>query len=204
MRLYRPMKRPLFAMGSRRVPARRAFSLIELLIVMTLGAIIVTIALPRFDRMRMTVDAQDQAIRSLLMMAQRLAVTRGYDVVVAFDTAAGLVRVQEDANSNMLVDAGERVTWTKIEDGVKLGRGTSPVLRTGATQAATFTARQGTLPVVVFHRDGSTNEAGTLYLSTVRAQGSAYTTDGHALDVQRATGRVLPYKYSGSTWDREF
>jgi prepilin-type N-terminal cleavage/methylation domain-containing protein len=180
-----------------------AFSLVELLIAMTLIAIVTTIAFPHIDMARLRVDGQGQAVRNVLMMAQRLAVTRGYDVVVSFDTAAGLLRVQEDPDADLVKDANERVTATKIEGDVVLQRGSAPVLSAGRTQGVNFTARAGGFPALVFHRDGSASEAGVFYLTTVRSLTGGHQTDARAFEIARATGRVQAYHYDGQAWQRE-
>lgn len=182
---------------------RGGFTLVELAFGLMLISIIMMIALPRWDRTRIQVDSQDQALRGVLMMAQRLAVTRGYDVVVAFDSAQLLVRVQEDPNFNGALDVGERVTATPLEGEVLFGRGSAPELRTGATAAVGFTERQGALPMFVYHRDGSASEVGVFYLTSRRSAAGRYSTDSRAFDLQRATGRVLAYRYDGTAWKRE-
>ncbi len=179
------------------------FTLVELMIGLMVMGIAVMIAVPRFDRSRLQVDAQDQAVRGFLMMAQRLAVTRGYDVVVTFDSAQRRLQAQEDPDFDGLVDAGERVTGAYLEGEVVFGRGSAPVLRSGATAAIGFTERQGSLPMFVYHRDGSASEVGVIYITSRRSFGGSYATDSRAFDMQRATGRLLPYRYNGSTWMRE-
>lgn len=183
--------------------ARGGFTLIELVISMTLVGIVLAIALPRFDRSRMRVNSQSLALRNTLMVAQRLAVTRGYDVVVNFDTAQGLVRVQEDPDGDLVSDAGERVTVTQLEGEVTMRRGSAPVLATGRVRGVNFNGRQNGMPTVVFHRDGSASEAGVFYLTTIRSLGGSHATDGHAFELARATGRVQAYRYDGSQWRRE-
>ncbi len=180
------------------------FTLVELMVVLGLIGVAVAIALPRFDRTRMNVDAQTQAIRQVLLMAQRTAITRGYDVVVAFDPDAGWLRVQEDPDYDLVLDAGERVTYTELEGDVVFGRGSAGVLKPGRSAAVSFNARQGGLPVLVFHRDGSASEQGTVYLSTRRSKDGAFATDTRALDVVRGTGRVEAYQSTGTSWQRIF
>lgn len=195
--------RPRSRLRASALRGTRGFTLVEVAFALMLIGIIVAMAVPRFDRTRMQVDGQDQALRGLLMMAQRLAVTRGYDVLVVFDSAKGLVLVQEDPDADGVRDAGERVTGTLLEGEVVFGRGSAPALRAGATAGLAFTERQGSLPMFVYHRDGSASEVGVLYLTSRRSSGGRFATDSRAFDLQRATGRLLPYRYDGTSWKRE-
>ena len=200
MLVYRPPAWPCFA---RARLCADAFTLLELLVVLGLVGVAAAIALPRFDRTRMNVDAQAVSVRGVLMMAQRAAVTRGEDVLVVFDTAGRLLRVQEDPNGNMARDAGEQVTATVVEGDVVFDRGSAPALRVGQETGVNFAGRQSGQPVLVFHRDGSASEAGVFYLTTKRSANGNYAADTRAFDVQRATGRAVAYRYDGSVWRRE-
>ena len=201
MLVHRPPARPCFARA--RVCAD-AFTLLELLVVLGLIGIAAAIALPRFDRSRVNVDAQALSVRGVLIIAQRAAVTRGLDVLVVFDTARRLLRVQEDPNGNMALDAGEVMTATAVEGDVSFSRGSAPQLRAGQGAGVNFVARQSGRPVLVFHRDGSASEAGVFYLTTTRSANGTYAADTRAFDVQRATGRAVAYRYDGTAWRREF
>lgn len=198
-------QRPVLGPGRLRrgVPARPGFTLLELVVVMGLVGALVAVALPRFDRTRMNVDAQTQALRSVLVMAQRTAVTRGCDVVVAFDTAGRWVRVQEDPDGDLVLDAGEVWNATQLDGDVVFGRGSAPVLKSGRTAPISFSARQSGRPALVFHRDGSASEQGTVYLSASRSSAAAHATDARALEVVRATGRVEAYRYTRA-WERTY
>jgi len=202
MHFHRPPNGP-GCVGARR-RALDGFTLIELMIVMGLIGIILAIALPRFDRTRMNVDGQARAVRSILLLAQRTAITRGYDVAVAFDTAGRWIRVQEDPDGDLSADPGEVTSSTELEGDAVFGRGSAAVLRPGRTAPISFAARQSGRPVLVFHRDGSASEQGTVYLSTRRSTGGAYAADARALDIVRATGRVEAFAYTGTTWNRIF
>ncbi len=201
MRRHRPLSGP--ARAPTRRPALPGFTLVELIVALGVIALLLAMALPHLDRTRMNVDEQARALRSVLLMAQRLSVTRGYDVVVAFDTASRGIRVQEDPNGDGVVQAGERIMVTELTGDVVFGRGSAPALRTSAGAALSFTGRQSGLPMFVYHRDGSASEAGTFYLTSRRGLGPGFAADGRAFDLQPGTGRLLAYRYDGRAWQRE-
>jgi len=192
---------------SRRTPARgRAqpgVTLLELLVVMSIAAVLMVIAAPSIDRTRLNMDAQETTVRSLFLMAQRLAAIRGYDVVVSIDTAGRLVYMHEDPDLDMQVDAGERISAVKLDGALAFGRGTAPILRSGLTSAISFVGREASRPAVVFHRDGGVSEGGTFYLTSNRSGNTAYAKDSRAFDLERASGHLVAYRYSGSAWVRD-
>ncbi|MBK6421359.1 MAG: hypothetical protein IPF77_03910 [Gemmatimonadetes bacterium] len=69
-----------------------------------------------------------------------------------------------------------------------------------------FTRTQGGLPAIVFHRDGTANESGGLYLTTAKAyaQDQAGMSRGafkqRAVAIDQATGRAFWWTYANGTW----
>ncbi|MFO0093958.1 MAG: Tfp pilus assembly protein FimT/FimU, partial [Gemmatimonadaceae bacterium] len=80
----------------RRQARRRAFSLIEVMLVMAMIGILAAITVPklRFDNAR--VETAARAIDLAIMAAQRDAVSRQHNVLVVFDTAARALRTVWD------------------------------------------------------------------------------------------------------------
>lgn len=178
------------------------FTLAEVVVVLAFIGIAMAMVLPRFDRTRMNLDAQEQNLRGALIMAQRLAVTRGCDVVVAFDAGNTSVRVQEDPDGDLVSDPGETDRWTALEGDVQFARGAAPPLD-GVTADIGFSARQSGRPAFVFHRDGSASEHSLFYLTSGRGFDSRHANDARAFEVQRATGRFVTWHYDGASWRRE-
>lgn len=189
-----------------RPQARAGLTLIELLIVIAVIGIISAFALPKFNLEGYKVNSAVRAVTATLSYAQRLAVTLQHDVRVAIDQPLERLRIHEDLNNNGAMDAGERVTYTNLEEGVVFGMGTAPpVTYTNGTQGMAVVNLVGTqagLPVIVFRRDGSASEAGGFYLNTIR--GAADTTNNavRAGEVIRSSGRIVWYTYASSAWTR--
>lgn len=187
--------------------SERAFTLIELLIVLAMIGIVAAMAVPRLDFTRYRVDSAMQGIGTTMLVAQRLAVTRQHDVIVKFDLPGAALIVHEDADNDGVVVAGERVRRFPLGEHIVFGRGGAPPGPIpGSGNEVTFTRRVGGMPAVVFHRNGSASEAGGFYLTSKRAVSSpGYETDARGVEVERGTGRVSWYRYTSSgKWVRGF
>lgn len=186
-----------------RAPLGRAgVSMAEVLVVITLIGIAVAMGAPRINLAPSRAESSVQSVAATLMAAQRAAVSRQHNVVVAFDAAQLLVRVHMDANNNGSIDAGEQVRSEPLAPHVTFGRGPAPVLTQLGNGTVSFTRRQGTLPVVVFNRGGSASEEGGAYLTT--STGTASQRPARAVVVDRATGRTSVWRYESTTWRRKF
>jgi len=186
------------------VRATSGFTLAELLMVIVTMGLVLTFALPRVDTEGYKVNASIRAVSASLNYAQRLAVSLGHDVVVAFDSTNGRLRVHEDADNDGVIDPGERVTATPLEDGVVFSRGGSSLLTytTGvpATSAINFTRTQTQFPAVIFRRDGSASEGGGFYLNTRKGLAGAKSNWVRAAEIVRSSGRVIWYTYASGAW----
>ena len=175
----------------------RGFTFIELLAVLSIVAIIALFAFPRVNFTQFQVDAAARGVRMTLQNAQRLAVTRQFDVVVSFDQASNKVRVFEDNNNNSTIDGGERVTYFTLEDGAHFLMPPAGVNGPvgGAIVGAALTTING-LPSIVFRRDGAGSSDLEVYLTSKRAQ----PNDWRGITVVQSTGRTDWYKYIGAVW----
>ena len=189
---------------SARTGPRRGFTLLELLTVMVIVGVVTAFVAPRIDLTSFRVDGATRSIGTSLLAAQRLAVTRQHDVVVTFDTAAGVVRILDDGNDNGIADPGEHVTGIPVGDAVVFGRGGAPA-RSASTSAITFTQVRNGLPALTFHRDGSASEDGVVYLTSRReVLAQDHPEDTHAISVTRSTGRAAWFHWVPPTWQRGF
>jgi hypothetical protein len=160
-------------------------------------AIVTAFAVPRINTVRFQMDQNARTVRAALQLAQRLAVTRQYDIVVSFDVAGGRVRIAQDANNDMTLQASERVTWKSLEYGARFL--TPPVGLNGAVGAAivgTNVRTVGGYPSVVLRRDGAASSDLEVYLTSATNQPG----DFRAVTIAQPTGRPDWSRYLNGKW----
>ncbi len=182
---------------------RRGFTIIELLIALTLISILAAVAIPNMAVGRHQAEAAMQTLGSDLLAAQRMAITRQHDIIVEFDAGEGTIHVIEDANNDGSRGAGEHTYSHPLGDGVAFGHGGAPANPIGSGPV-TFTQRTDGLPSVTFHRDGSASQAGGIYVQSSRDEAAGRSLGARLLIVDRATGRPSWYRYSDGAWQRGF
>ena len=191
------MRRSIRRCGSG-VSARAGRTLIEMMLVVTMIAIVSAIAIPRINYNRMRLDSNTQGVRAVLQQAWRLSIQKQHDVAVSFDVAGKRVRMLEDVDNNHAAGTGERITWLPLVEGAVLS---TPPARVGGTPVPAAVAGDGVvtvdaMPTIIFHRNGSTSGDAEVYLA-LSARGK---TERRAILVARATGRVDWYKYLNAGW----
>jgi len=182
-----------------RATERRGVTLIEMMIVVVLLSLVSALALPKLNLAQFRTDNSVRAVRTALQSAQRLAITRQYDVIVSFDTVNQRIRTIEDLNNNYKADAGERVSWTPLDDGVHF----APPGQGGVSGGAAGWSVLGTnvmtidgMPSVVFLRSGSASTNLEVYLSAPGSEGSEW----RAVQVTQSTGRTVWYRWLVTAW----
>jgi prepilin-type N-terminal cleavage/methylation domain-containing protein len=193
----RQNRRNVPARGPHGLRARQAFTLIEIVIVLVMIGIIAAFAFPRVNIVQWKADGAARMTRVALQTAQRLAITRQYDVICGFDLTNNRIRLVEDANSNGAVDAGERVTYRALEDGdvfaaPPAGVNGSALTAIVGSQLVTIDGMKS----IIFRRDGASSSDLEVYITSPRAKHD----DFRAVVVTQATGRSDWYKYINDTW----
>ena len=177
-----------------RARAQAGFSLLEILIVLTVLSILLGLAMPRVDVEAFRLNEAAREVMTALARAQYRALVHQYDVVVWFEVTDRRIRIHDDRNNDGLVQPGEPVSAVALPDGVVFGRGSAPQRAMGPGPV-TFRQRLG-VPYLTFHRNGSASEAGGLYLASTRPGSRA----ARAIEVERATGRATWLIYDGTSW----
>ncbi len=180
------------------------FTMVEVVMVVATMGLLTAVALPKLDLSRFRAIASMQAIGTTLLAAQRLAVSRQHNVIVSFDQSASALIVHQDANNDNVVNGAEVVRRIPLGEKIVFGRASTPAHALGPA-AINFTKRIAGRPAVIFRRNGSASEHGSLYVTTRHAamQGGRLQ-DTRLLEIERATGRASWYRYGGSGWQRVF
>ncbi len=171
--------------------------------VLSIIGIATAIAAPRLDSSGRQASGAAHAAGMTFVAAQRTAVARQHDMVVAVDVANRALRIHLDRDNDGLVDDGERVRTEPLGAGAVFGRAGAPAWVLGGADVV-FAGRQGGLPAVTFHRSGSASEEGGFYVTSARARVEGLAKHTHAVMVDRATGRPAWASYTGGTWKRQF
>ena len=177
----------------------RGVTIFELLATLAIISILAAIALPKVNLHQFRIDAGVRTVQSALQQAARFSVQRQHDVVVGFDVAGKRVMSIDDRNNNGLIDAGEKVTWRPLEDGVRFAAppaaiGMNPIAAVAGSKLQTING----YPSMIFHRDGATSTDVQVYITSTRPD----PKDFKALAVTQSTGRVDYYSYRTGTWMR--
>jgi prepilin-type N-terminal cleavage/methylation domain-containing protein len=181
--------------------SRRGVTLIEMMIVVVLLSLVSAMALPRLNFAQFKTDDSVRAVRTTLQTAERLAITRQFDVIVSFDTVRQRLRICEDQNNNYQIDSGERVSYVSLDKGVKFANPPQGgvVGPTGASVVGTNIVSIGNMPSVVFLRSGSASSYVEVYLT---ANGNNGETEWRGVQVTQSTGRTVWYRWLTTLWNK--
>jgi Tfp pilus assembly protein FimT len=182
--------------GARARGPRRGFTLVELIYIVILLGILAGFAAPLIDVSRFRLNSAVMEVTTQLMSAQRYAVLRGHDVVIAFDEDENWMRIHLDANNDGLIQADENTSVAQLGDGVTFGRAPGATL-SASTETVTFTQKQVGVKSLTFHRNGSASEMGYIYLTFAR---SSLPQSNRAIEIVRSTAKVKCWSYRTDTW----
>ena len=182
--------------------SKKGFTLIEMIITMTIIGIVSAIAIPNFSKWKEKheINGQAQKVYFDLMLARTTAVKSNNNVRVTFNLVANTYTIHEDSNDDGTVDAGENLKNAVLENNVQFAYnvGITDTDGNAVTSAASFGGAQ----VVVFDSRGQANASGSVLLLHLSDIG---ITDDRArlISILQATGGVDYWKYSAAdnpTW----
>jgi prepilin-type N-terminal cleavage/methylation domain-containing protein len=177
----------------------QGFTIFELLITLSVMSIVAAIALPRINLHQFRVDAGVRLVQSALQQGVRYAVQRQHDIYISFDVPGKRLLTVDDKNNNGAADAGEKVQWRQLEDGVRFAAPPAPIPGNslGAVAGTNIKAING-LPSIIFRRDGAASTDLQVYITSTRPDAG----DFKSLSVTRSTGHVDYYSYRAGRWVR--
>ncbi len=182
---------------------RHAFTLIELILVITVMGILAAIAAPRIDVTRFHVDGGMHAATTTFLAAQREAVSRQHNVLVLIDTTTRALRLVWDTDNDERVDPAERTRTVALDPRVAFGLPARVPRRVAGTDPLGVLGLCGDVPCVVFQRNGSADRTATLFVTSERARRSGTRPrDARQIEVVRASGRPQSWTWTGSAWRR--
>lgn len=166
-------------------------TLLELMVVIVMIGILSAVAMSHLDWKRYQADASGRGIMGELSTTQRLALSLQSNMHVTFPDSTRMM-ILEDANNDGTAGSGERVRYVVLDNNFRFGKANAPDLPAPEDP--------NTFSTVVFHRDGSADRNGTLYLHGPGADPNCKHC--RAVAISRATGRVVWYSYASGSWKR--
>lgn len=175
-------------------PTRRAFTLIEILLVLALIGIFAGWVATRVNLSAYRIDAATRMVQNVIIGAQQTAITRGTDVTLRFD------RQNHRVEMRFLFNGSDRVVSRPLPEGARFIIPSQSV--DGA--AADFADGPGVeTSGVTYLRDVRIAPNGTIprgdfvvYLGTVATR----PNDQRALAVRGATTKVTFWTHNGGAW----
>lgn len=163
-------------------------------------SIIAAMAIPRLNYQRYRADAAMRTVKTILLSAERNAIMRQTNIVVAFDVVGRRMKILEDANNNCVYDNGERLSSRPIEEGAKFAMPGTPYPTTspsGAVSGPNLCTMQS-YPSVQFLRDGAASTDADIYVTSARG----ISSDFRMIRITQASGRAESFSFSGTKWMR--
>ena len=186
---------------------RRGYTLIEMMIVVTLIAIVTATAMPHIDYQAYRQDAAARTLKSAMQGAQAYAVSSQHNVFVDIDQPHALLYVVYDYNDNLQWDQSnsEHLIAVPLQDGVTIAQPPSALPGVGTPTAGIGMTTPGTVAVAgkttstigfTYRGDAAVSTDVQIYLNSKRG----LSRDWRAISIIPSTGRVDWYKLVNNVW----
>jgi prepilin-type N-terminal cleavage/methylation domain-containing protein len=186
---------------------RRGYTLIEMMIVVTLIAIVTATAMPHIDYQAFRQDGAARTIRSAMQGAQAYAVSSQHNVFVDVDQTHNVLYVVYDYNDNLQWDQanGEHLIAVPLLDGATIAQPPAALPGAGAPTAGVGMTTPATVAVAgkttstlgyTYRADGAVSTDVQIYINSKRG----LARDWRAVSITPATGHVDWYKYVNGVW----
>ncbi|MDH5233505.1 MAG: prepilin-type N-terminal cleavage/methylation domain-containing protein [Gemmatimonadota bacterium] len=178
---------------------RRAFTLIEILMVMALMGLVVGFAVTRVSYWGYRMDANVRLLQNVVIGAQQTAITKNVTVQVMFDATEDRVRILQDYNNNGIMDASDSVRYRPLADGAEFQAppttidGVAPAYMTGPGVVATGNPLQLAIRI---EANGSLSGDVVVYVGSPRN----LPEDFRAMTIVGATARTGFWSRGGGVW----
>lgn len=177
---------------------RSGFSMLELMTTLIIMGIIAVMAVPRLDLTRMRGDAALRQMTTLLVQAQRTALSKQHNVIISVDAANSRLRLIEDKNNSSTFDAGDRQFWMALEPGIDFVASPTPLEGMSGPVSFGRTRIINGYPSVIFRRNGAASSDAAMFVTPKPNDVGAM----RAVVITQSTGRADAYKYNGAVWVR--
>lgn len=183
--------------------SRRGFTLVEILIVITLIAVVAGWAVTRFTNMNYRMDANIRMLQNAIIAAQQTAIARNIPVQLMFDASsdsAMRVRILLDADDDGQVSVNETVSYRPLDGARFLAPaatidGATPAYATGP---GLVTGRPALLQALRIAPNGTLGGDVVVYIGTVANR----PYDLRALAITGATARTAFWSNANGSWAR--
>lgn len=177
---------------------RRAFTLIEILMVMVLIGIVAGFAVSRVNITGYRMDSNIRLLQNTLIGAQQTAITKNVNVQVMFDATSHRVRVLQDTDNDGTVSVSETVSYRALDNAKFLTPATTvdaalPIYLSGPGVIETGNPLQR---AIRFGPNGALSGDVVLYIGST----SDRPNDMRALTITGATGRTGFWSHGGGSW----
>ena len=180
--------------------SRRAFTLIELMMVVVLIGIVAGFAISRVNITGYRMDSNIRLLQNALIGAQQTAITKNTYVQVMFDATQRRVRILQDTDNNGAVGVSETIIYRALDNAsfrtpTTTVDGALGIYLTGPGVIETGNPLQR---AIRFAPNGALSGDVVLYIGST----SDRPNDMRALTIIGATGRTGFWSHGGGAWVR--